>query len=213
MLAKDVRQELRSRTALSTQLLFAFTTVAVVSYAFRNTAIGPPLLGALVWILVLFAGLSGLAHAFVREEETGTALLLRLTADATAIYLGKLVFNLLLLGLITLTVFTLVLTLFPSDIGDLLGLLLLAGGGTVALSAGTTLVAAIIARAASRGALLGVLTLPLIIVPLLSLVSGTTKLLVGEGTSDILGELQVVLSYSVVMITASLMLFRFVWED
>ena len=73
--------------------------------------------------------------------------------------------------------------------------------------------AAIIAKAASKGALFSVLSLPLLIVLLIMLVSGTTKAMDEASFGDASLEIQGLIAYGVVMMTASLMLFRFVWKD
>ena len=51
----------------------------------------------MLWVVLLFAALASLSHAFVREVEGRTLTLLRLVASPTAIALGKLLFNLLFL--------------------------------------------------------------------------------------------------------------------
>ena len=55
-------------------------------------------------VLLCFAAFTGLSHAFVHEEETGTTLALRLSMPATAVYAGKLLFNLMLITMVTVIV-------------------------------------------------------------------------------------------------------------
>ena len=71
---KDVQIELRTRYAVGAVLLFAVTTLVAVSGGARAAApVKSDVKAALLWIVLLFAALSGLARAFVREEEAGTA--------------------------------------------------------------------------------------------------------------------------------------------
>ena len=97
--AKDLRTEFRTRVALNALGLFAITVLAAVSYTvgpYRITAEDRPfLLAVLLWIVVFFAALAGLDRSFVKEEESHTASLLRLAASPTAVWLGKLGFNLI----------------------------------------------------------------------------------------------------------------------
>jgi heme exporter protein B len=74
-------------------------------------------------------------------------------------------------------------------------------------------VAAIISRAAIRGALFAVLSFPILLLPLILLVSASDSVLLGSGISEILAPLQALVAYIVVMLTASIMLFRFVWKS
>ncbi|MDD3733191.1 MAG: heme exporter protein CcmB, partial [candidate division Zixibacteria bacterium] len=92
--SKDMKVELRSKYAFNAILMFGITTLAVVSFTLGQSGLSASLLAALFWIIMFFAAMAGLAQVFVREEETGTVLALRLAADPTAVYLGKLFFNL-----------------------------------------------------------------------------------------------------------------------
>ncbi len=211
--AKDLRVELRNRYATSIVLMFAITTLAMISFSVGQASLGPRLLAALFWIVVFFSAMAGLSAAFVREEESGTALALRLKADPTAVYLGKLLFNLTLLSLVTAVVTPLffVLTDASADhIGAFVVILVL---GVIGLCAATTLIGAIIAKAAVKGALFSVLSFPILITLLLMLVAASARVLDGQSFGAIFVELQGLFAYSVVMITASLLLFRFVWRE
>lgn len=210
---KDFRLEWRNRYAINIILMFAVTTLSIISFALGQSGLAPQVLGALYWIVVFFSAMAGLAQVFVREEETGTALALRLTADPTAVFLGKFLINLLLLVFIAVIVTPLFFILTDATIirfWSFFSILLL---GIFCLCSATTLVAAIIAKAASKGALFSVLSLPLLIVLLIMLVSGTTKALAEASFGDTSLEIQGLIAYGVVMTTASLMLFRFVWKD
>jgi len=193
--------------------MFGVTTLVVVSFSVGQAELPPKLLAALYWIILFFSCIAGMSQSFVREEEAGTALGLRLVADPLAVYLGKLSFNLLLMTTIGFVVTPLFFIFTDASTGNpgLLVLILLAG--ILALCAATTLVAAIIARAATRGALFAVIAFPLLIVPLWALVASTGKILDNQGFAFVAGELQVLFSFIVVMVTSSIMLFRFVWQE
>jgi heme exporter protein B len=91
----------------------------------------------------------------------------------------------------------------------LIGMLL---SGALALVAGTTLVAAIIARSSSRGALFAVLSLPILIPMLVTAVRGTALALAGVSWERGMAPIQTLLAYAVAMFVASLFLFATVWE-
>src|SRR5580765_891521 len=80
---KDVRAELRTRYALNALALFAVSTVVAISLGvgpLTRSADLPLIHAALLWIAILFAAFTGLARAFVQEEEARTAAALRLAA-------------------------------------------------------------------------------------------------------------------------------------
>ncbi len=211
--AKDMRLELRSRYALNAILMFAITTLAVVSFSLGQSGLSPKLLSALFWIVVFFSAMSGLAHVFIREEETGTALALRLMADPDPVYIGKLAFNFSLLTTVTMVVTPLFFIFTDAPAQHIISFLPVLALGVIGLSGATTLVAAIISRASVKGALFAVLSFPILMPLLIALVAATEKVFGGSGLGEALAELQFLFAYAVVMITTSLLLFKFVWQD
>ena len=211
--AKDLRVELRTRYALSAILMFGITSLAVVSFSLGQAGLSPSVLAALLWIVMFFSATAGLAQAFVREEESGTGLTLRLKADPDAVYWGKLFYNVTLLVLMALIIVPLFFAFTDAASEQPTALVVLVALGVIGLCAAMTLVGAIVARAAFRGALFAVLAFPVLIPLLLGLISGTAKVLGGQGLAAAWAEVRFLLAYGVVMITGSVLLFRFVWKD
>jgi heme exporter protein B len=214
--AKDVRAELRTRVALSTLGLFALTTLAAVSYTigpYRIAAADRPfLLSALLWIVLFFATMAGLDRSFVKEEESHTAPLLRLSAAPLAVWAGKLLYNALLLYVLMAVLVPLYCGLMGLTMTSLPGLLSVLGVGGYALSVTTTMVAAIIARAMTRGALFPVLSIPLLLPLLIFLIEGTRA--AAEGSSEgLAATLRAVVSFGGVMTVLSVLLFPVVWHE
>jgi heme exporter protein B len=214
---KDLRAELRTRYALNAVALFAASTVVALSLgvgfltAGRNPDL-PLIHAALLWVAVLFAAFTGLARAFVQEEEARTAAALRLAAPPIAVYLGKLLFNLLLLlllGVLVAALFVVLLHVEVRNVGLFTALLL---AGSLGLVTATTLIAAIIARASVKGALFAVLSFPLLVPLLVVAIQGTSIALIGEGWDRGVAPLQVLIAYTIALFVASLFLFGSVWE-
>jgi len=214
VLRKDILCEFRTRYAINAILLFGITTLTVVSFSGGQKNLPAEVYAALYWVIIFFSAMSGLAHVFVREEESKTSTILRLTADATPVYLGKLGYNLLLLILLQIVIAPLFLTLTDAVLTDPALFLILLILGTVGLAGATTIIAAIISKASVKGALFAVLSFPILLPILIGLISATTKALSksGGGLGGASSELQLLVSYGVVMITASIMLFEYVWE-
>ena len=211
--AKDLRLELRSRYALNAILMFGVTTLAVVSFSLGQAGLPPKLLAALFWIIMFFSAMSGLAHVFIREEESGTALVLKLRAEPDAVYWGKLIFNFTLLAIMTVIITPMFFIFTDAPTGNIGAFMVVLILGVIGLCGATTIIAAIIAKVAVKGALFAVLSFPVLVVLLLLLVGASTKVLDGRGLEDILTEIQGLVAYCVVMITASILLFKFVWLE
>ena len=214
--SKDIRSELRTRYAINAILLFAVVTVFAVSFAMAKSGgiISPVLQASLLWIVIYFSSLSGLAQSFVKEEESRTAAALRLYAPAEAVFGGKLIFNLALLAvmnLITIPLFSIFLNLQIAHYPLFFSVIFL---GSLAMVGTTTLVAAIISKASVKGALFAVLSFPLLLPVLMMAISGTKKALMPDMEYALARmELQVLGSYLVIMIVLGFMFFDSVWND
>lgn len=210
---KDLRLELRTRNALNAVLMFGITTLTVVSFSLGQSSLSPKLLSALFWVIIFFSAMSGLAQTFIREEETGTSLALKLTADPDSIYIGKLFFNITLLSTLTIIITPLffIFTDAPTDnVGRFIVILVL---GVLGLCVATNIVAAIIAKASVKGTLFAVLSFPVLITLLIVLVGASEKIFDGQSFSTIMSEIKFLIAYIVIMLTMSILLFKFVWEE
>lgn len=210
---KDLRLELRSRYALSTLLMFVLTTALVVLFGIGSAPLSMPVEATLLWVVILFSAALGLGRAFVAEEEQGTVLLLRLHTRPSMVYAGKLLFNLLLILALTgvaAAAFWVLLGLEVGAPGLLVAVLAL---GALGLAGATTLLAALIARTSGSGALLTVLLFPLLAPLLVSVVGASIKALDGARWAAAGEELLTLVGFAGVTITASVLLFDYVWEE
>src|SRR5438309_6273771 len=129
VLWKDFAIEVRSREILYTTLFFAVACILIFSFGFVTE--GQPLENAaagILWIAIAFAGTLALGRTFERERhgETLRALLLA-PAPRPALYVGKLLGMLALLGVAELLLVPLTAFLFQAALFSrpwlLLGLL------------------------------------------------------------------------------------------
>ncbi len=212
---KDIKLELRARYAINMLLLFALGALVVMAFAVGPTPLSARVQAALLWTVLLFAAAVGLGRAFISEEERGTILLLQLNLRPGAVYAGKLLVNfvlLLALNIVAVGAFAVLLRVQVAWPGLLALTLLL---GSVGLAGATTLLSALIARAAGgRGALLPVLLFPVLVPLLLSAVEATrSALLVAEGWATAADELLTLTGFGGAVITAAVLLFDYIWLD
>ncbi len=209
---KDFRLEFRSRYALNAIALFAMISLSAISFSIGGLRVSAPVLAALLWIVIFFSAMSGLAHIFVREEEQQTADTLRLLTPPVTVFIGKWLFNvLLLLGLevVIIPLFIIFLDVTTIQWATFIPVLIL---GSIALSTISTIIAAIIAQTSNRGALFAVLTFPLAVPVLRAAIQATWTALEGGTLSACISDLQILFSFSIVMFTASVLLFDFIWR-
>jgi heme exporter protein B len=210
---KDVRIELRSRYAVNALLMFVLASLLLMLFAVGSEPVSERVQAALLWIVLLFAASIGLGRSFVAEEDGNTTLLLQLNTRPSMVFAGKLLFNVILVAGLTVVGAAVFLVLLGGSVGtpSLLAVTLLLGA--VGLSGATTLLAALIARAARQGPLLPVLLLPLLVPLLVSVVGATRKALLGLPWLSAQDELLTLVGFAGATITAALLLFDYVWVD
>jgi len=210
---KDIRQEFKTRYSINAIFLFALVTLIAVSFSIGAFNASSEIKSALLWIIIFFSAMSGLSHIFVREEEKHTADTLKLVAQPTGVFLGKFLFNLFLLYLleiITIPLYFAVMNFEVSGIGIFISVLVL---GSLGLSAGATMTAAIISKASAKGALFAVLSFPVLLPVIVAGINGTKIAVRQIEFVEAASELQMLFAYAVVVITAGILLFDFVWNE
>lgn len=176
---KDLTVEIRSRELVFTTVFFAVACVLIFSFALIREGRAPDDVAAgILWVTIAFAGTLALGRAFERERQTETlrALLLAPT-DRPALYVGKLVGILLLMGITEAILVPLVALFFQAPITThpvLLAAILITG--TLGYAAVGTLFAAMLVRARSRDVMLPILLYPITIPVIIGGVRGTAAL-------------------------------------
>lgn len=211
---KDAASELRTRYSINALLMFVVVTLSVILFALVGETLSQATMAGLLWVVMFFAAMSGLSRSFVAEEERGTTMTLQLLCPPGAIYAGKLLFNIALatvLNIFIMSLFLLVMPEFHVNQPGLFWLVILLGGAGIA--AATTIVAAIIAKANTKGTLFPVLSFP-ILLPLFMAGISATKIAIEDRVWDaVWPDLQLLGSFIVVVVTASYLLFDYVWKD
>jgi heme exporter protein B len=211
---KDLRSELRTRYALNALLMFVITTISIILFAIGNEAPSVEILAGMLWIVIFFSAMSGMSRSFVSEEERGTVMTLHLIATPASVYFGKLVFNLILLlsmNIITVVLYLLVIPNFIVQSYSIFIVTLILG--TLGLASAATIIAAIIAKSNTKGTLYPVLSFPILLPLLLTVISATKMAIEGMVFSAASGEFRILISYTVVITAVSYLLFDFVWKD
>lgn len=211
---KDLNSELRTRYAVNSLAMFIIVAISVILFSIGNEKIPQSLTGGLFWVVIFFSAMSGLARAFVSEEERGTSLTLQLIAAPSTIFTGKLLFNLILVFLMNIIIAVLYSALFDEFVIRSFFLFLLTFVlSNIGLAVSSTIIAAIISKAGSKGTLYPVLSFPILLPLILTAVELTSNCMVGTTIVESQVELGVLISYDVIMLTASYMLFDFIWKD
>lgn len=213
VIRKEIRSEMRSKSALYTTFMLSGVTVFTLAFAFYGRELTSEAASGMLWAALLFAGVGSLTRSFVAEEEQGTGDLLRMWGNPSSIYWGKAAYALMQMIVTSLFVAVLFLTLTGVRVTDYLLLAAGLAGGSLALASMITLVSALISRGNNRGALAGVVAMPLLI-PLVALgVSSSRNAL--DGFSINTGWLSCagVWLYAIVVLAMAPYQFAAVWSE
>lgn len=212
VMRKDLTVEVRSREVLYTTLFFAVACILIFAFALVREGRAPDDVAAgLLWIAIAFAGSLALGRTFERERQTDTLrALLLVPAPRPAIYVGKLLGFLALLGLTEGVLVPLVALFFHAPVlAHPLHLGALLVTGSLGYGAVGTLFAAMLAGARSRDVLLPVLLYPIAIPVIIAGVRGTAAIF--QPTPDLaMAQFWIALlaCFDVVFVTLSLWTFE-----
>jgi heme exporter protein B len=214
--AKDLRVELRSRTAFVSAVTLAALILLIFNFA-RDAAVvsREALVPSVLWVTLAFVGVTVLNRSFTMERENGALDgLLLAPVSRSAVFLGKYLANLAFVLVVELVTVLLVVLFFGADLRGTLGALLatvfLASAGFVAIG---TVFAAMTARTRFAELMLPLLLLPFLVPPVIAGVQVTTRLLAGRPVSEIVGWLRILGIYDIVFFTLCLLVFPSLMDE
>jgi len=214
--AKDLRVELRSRTALVSALGFAAMVLVIFNFARDSATVSREAMApSVLWITFTFSAVIALNRSFALERENAAldALLLA-PVSRTAIFLGKYFANLAFVFTIEAVALPLFVLFFGVSIrGVISGIVLTSVLATAGFVAVGTVFAAIAVRTRFAELMLPVLVLPFLLPPVIAAVQITSRLLAGRPMSEILGWLRILALYDLVFVTFCILLFPALMDE
>jgi heme exporter protein B len=210
---KDLLSEARARELTPAMLVFSLTVIIICNFTFEpgmqnHEAIAPGIL----WVAFAFAGMLGLSRSFTaeREQEAIRGLMLA-PMDRGAIYLGKLISNLIFLfGVELISLFAFGIFFNVDILRYLPGLGLIIILGTLGFVAVGTLYAAMTSNVRLREVLLPVLLFPIVVPVLIAAVKATGEVLQGQQLSAVRGWLNLLGVYDGIFIVVGVLTIEYV---
>ncbi len=225
LVAKDLRHELETRSMLADTGLYAVLVLLVLGVAATSGDASDAggavaqLAGGLVWVVIVFSALLGLARSFTHEREAGALEGVMLAPiDRSLVYLAKLSANLVFLALVEIVVLPLfwLFLLGGAEVSETFPFTVLAiAAGSFGVSAAGTMLATLSMRARGSEVLLAILFIPLAFPLLYAAVAATSAAFAGgAGWMDAFAPGMVMMcAYDVVMALVSWVLYDFALES
>ncbi|MBL7826654.1 MAG: heme exporter protein CcmB [Saprospiraceae bacterium] len=212
LLKKEFIIEFRQRYAISGIVLYVFSMVFVVYVASISIKGQAQVWNILFWLIVLFAGINAVVKSFVQESGARQLYYYQLV-DPSTLVLAKVTYNtllLLVLNLLAYGTFSLVAGNPVKDLGLFALVILL---GSIGFAIAFTFISSIAAKANNSATLVAILSFPVILPILLTLLRlSSIALRVIQDTAfqkDIIN----LLAIDGILIALTFVLFPYIWRD
>jgi heme exporter protein B len=201
---------MRNKYALGGILLYVVSTI-FVSYLSFKSIVTPSVWNALFWIILLFASINAIAKSFINETR-GKLLYLYTLASPQAVILSKIIYNSLLLTVLS----ALCLLIYSIFVGNLIQdyplFLLTLLLGSFGFSSLLTMVSAIASKTSNNFTLMAILSFPIMIPLLMVLIKLSKNAIDGLEKWDV-NYILVLMFINVIIIALSYLLFRYLWRE
>jgi len=210
LIYKEMLLEWRSKYAFNSILLYVVSTVFVCYQAFRN--IDGPMWNALFWIILLFASINAITKSFAQESK-GRQLYYYTLVSPQAIIFSKIVYNVIVMFILSLVAFFFYSVVFRNPLGDPLFYFIAVLMGSISFATVFTMISGISAQANNSGTLMSILSFPVIIPLLIVLIKLSKNAMDGLDRGVSYDEILVLLAINAIVISVSLLLFPYIWRD
>lgn len=212
LLKKDILLELRQQHTFYGILLYIAATIFVLYLSMPDSP-DSQVWNSLFWVIQLFVCVNTVAKSFLQESR-GRMLYFYSIASPVEFIIAKLIFNIILMMLMSIVSLLLFFTFLNNPVSDtsrFIGIVLL-GGSSISLV--FTLMSAIAAKAQQNAALIAILGFP-VILPILLLLMRLSKAAFAEVFREgaVLQLAGLIAGLDVLVIALAVILFPFLWKD
>lgn len=208
---KEFQLELRNRYALNGILLYVVSTVFVCYLSFKQV-VSAPVWNALFWVIMLFAALNAVGRSFIQESK-GRMLYFYSVISPQAFMLAKMLYNTALMMVIGVLAYTIYVWWIGDMVQDhalfIIALLL----GSTGFASILTLMSAIAAKTDNNLSLMAILSFPVQLPFLLTLIKLSKNAVDGLDWSVSYGLIAILVLLQVIIVTLSVLLFPYLWRD
>ncbi|MCC6568030.1 MAG: heme exporter protein CcmB, partial [Anaerolineales bacterium] len=210
---KDLRAEFRSWELISAMLVFSLLVILIFNFALElDVKTRQSVTAGVLWATFAFAGTLGLNRSMAIEKDRGCLDgLLLAPVDRSVIYFGKFFSNLAFMLIVEAIVLPVYSVLYNTNLFQP-GLLLVILLGSVGYTSIGTLLATMSVQTRTRDILLPILLFPVVFAVLLAAVKASGGLLDNSTFADVSFSINLLITYDVIFIAASFMLFDAIVE-
>ena len=203
--------ELKQKYAINGIILYVISTI-FISYLSFKSIIHPSTWNALFWIILLFASINAVAKSFMQENK-GRQLYLYTLASAEAVIISKIIYNIILMNVLSLLCLGFYSLFIGNIIQDMMLFLIVLFLASIGFSSVLTLVSAIASKTNNNFSLMAILSFPIIVPLLITIIKVSKNAIDGLSISVSYNYLLVLFLLNIIVITLSYVLFPYLWRD
>lgn len=211
LVKKEFTLEFRNKANLNGVLLYILSTVFISYLTFKQITT-PATWNALFWIIILFAGINAMAKSFMGESK-GRNLYTYSIASPRNVIMAKLLYNMcfmLCIAFVGYAFFSLFIGNIVQNQPLFIFCLFL---GSIGISGCLTFIAAISAKAGNNTGLMAVLSFPVLMPLLITIIKISKNGIDGIDFSLNLSYLLVLLLLNIIILLLSYLLFPYLWKE
>jgi heme exporter protein B len=210
LLRKEVLLEWRNKYAISGILLYLLSIVMLIAFTFETTDDRTWMV--MFWIAILFTSVNAVAKSFLQESE-GRQYYLYTLAAPQLIILSKMVYNTLLMLVLSSIALLLYIISLGYPVADSVSFIIAMLLGAMAFAATFSMISAIAGKASNSGTLTAILAFPILLPVLRILIRISLRALPAESLQASAQDMLYLLALNVFIIVLALILFPYLWRD
>jgi heme exporter protein B len=211
LLQKEIMLEWKQKYAFNGLVLYVISTIFICFLSFKQI-IDPPTWNALFWIIMLFAAVNAIAKSFLTESR-GRQLYFYSIASAQAVIISKVIYNLVLMLVLSLFNFIFYSLFIGNIVQDMpmfiMGLLL----GSAGFASVMTMISAIASKAGSNSTMMAILSFPILIPLLITIIRFSKNAMDGIGWNVNCQFALILVALNLLTIALSYILFPYLWRE
>ena len=208
---KEVILEYRQKYAFSGLLLYTISTIFICYLSFKGF-IDIPGWNALYWMIMLFASVNAIAKSFIGESR-GRQIYMYSLASPQAVIISKVIYNtflMLILSAINYIFYTLFL---GNPVQDKLMFFICLILGSSGFAIVLTMVSSIASKAGNNSTLMAVLSFPLLIPFMISLIRLSKNAIDGLDYSVDYPLILILTAINLIVLILAFILFPYLWRE
>lgn len=214
LIKKEILLEWRQRYALNGILLYLVSTIFIcyLSFNVKRNVLHPLTWNALFWIIQLFVAINAVAKSFIQERE-GRYLYYYTLFSPQNLIVARIIYNSGLMLILAFSGYLMYSVILGNPVGNVslfLTNLLLAA---ISFSLALTMISAIASKASNSQTLMAILGFPIVLPMLLMIIKISKYAIDGLTFSSASGEIITLLAINAIVVTASYILFPYLWRN